>query len=172
MGIRQNKNKAVKQQNQIRDFLRLGFGALIDNDDITSRPMNNPGSDIILSPHVRQFFPFYIECKWYEDKGWKYSAKNIYLDVKKKAFDEGLHPMLVRKKNFTHNQFFCELDVILAIHSRILMEGKLVHYPTFNDVLVLSNPEQICISSTDNIIQFNEFQFFKIMSCLMKSFSL
>ncbi|NCN86734.1 hypothetical protein GW932_02785 [archaeon] len=171
MSIRQNKNKAVKHQNQIRDFIRLGFSELTKVEDVESRPMNNAGSDIILSPLVKEIFPFYIECKWYEDKTWRYSAKHIYKDLEEKSLKTSLIPLLIRKKNFSKNQFFAPLDAILNIHSRILLESKLINYPSTNDVLILSNPSHIFISSRDNFIQFDEINFFKIMSCLMKSFS-
>lgn len=172
MNSRYQKNKAVRHQNEIRNMIRSGFYGVLEEGDVNSRPMNNKGSDIILSPKALAIFPFYIECKRYEDKSWKYSAKNIYIDVVEKAKQNGLVPLLIRKKNFGNNQFYSELYSILNMYPKILIEsGKsLKDYSTINGILIDSLPSKVSISSNCNIIHFGEAQFFKLMSCLKKSY--
>ena len=172
MNIRQKKNKAVKHQNEIRKLILAGFYGYLEDGDVTARPMNNHGSDIILSPKATKIFPFYVECKRYEDKSWKYSCKDIYNDTKEKALKEGLIPILIRKKSYANNQFYTDLDFVLQHYSRILLDVglKLKYYPTKRDLMILSIPSLTSMCSSENVVHFGEKQFFILMSCLKKSF--
>ena len=59
---RLNKNKGKAGQNEVRDIL-LGEFPELDQDDVVSNPMGNPGEDIMLSPYARQRIPWNIEVK-------------------------------------------------------------------------------------------------------------
>ena len=85
---RSNKNKSVRHQNEIRDFIRLIFCPPFHLDDIVSRTMGLSGSDIVLSPQAQEAIPFNIECKRHEEKTWKASYKSAFIQTFKR--EDGL----------------------------------------------------------------------------------
>ena len=53
-----NLQKAIGKR--ISDLLEMPFGP---DEDISSRPMGQSGTDIRLSPHALKKFPYSVECK-------------------------------------------------------------------------------------------------------------
>jgi len=159
---RRTKSKAVSHQNEIRDLLRHVFCPPFENDDIVSRPMGNPGSDIILSPAILQAFPFYIECKRHEDKTWNASYK--------KAFEQTFcndYPLLIRRKSRSDNHFFAKTTDVLEIHPRLLVNEKIETHTSLKSFLTHNS---FYISLYEDYVHFNTKKFMEILSCLRISY--
>lgn len=60
---RMNKNKGKAGQNEVRDLLLDFADGVLEEDDIISNPMGNPGEDLMFSPAARKMFPWSVEIK-------------------------------------------------------------------------------------------------------------
>jgi len=161
---RSGKNKAVKHQNEIRDLIRLIFCPPFHEDDVLSRPMGQSGSDIILTPAIRNVVPFSIECKRHEDKTWKGTYKKSF----EQAFNCDYIPLLVRRKNRSGNHYFSRLDDILNIHPLLMKDCKLIAH---DNLKTFSCSTKTCIMIYNNYVHFNDKKFLEVLTCLKKSYS-
>lgn len=59
---RANKAKGRKGQQDVRDLFLAEFEDL-QEDDIYSRPMGSPGSDLMMSPLAQSYIPYDVEVK-------------------------------------------------------------------------------------------------------------
>lgn len=164
MSIRNRKGKAVKHQNEIRNLLRYFFQDVLEDDDITSRPMGNSGADIILSPKAQSIIPFYIECKRHEDSTWA----GTYISSFEQTFINKFG-LLIRKKNRSQNHFFGLTDEILSIHPRLFNNEKIIMH---DNLLTFARDNSFKFRMYDKYIHFNETKFLEILTCLKRSSSL
>jgi hypothetical protein len=91
--IASRKAKGRRLQEKVRTDLVKSLG--IDPQDIQSRGMSQPGTDIILSPAARDKMPFSIECKNQE-------SLNVWQSMQQaeaNAAKDGLKPLLIFKRN-------------------------------------------------------------------------
>lgn len=154
-----SKQKAVAHQNETRDLLRVLLCPPFENDDIQSRPMGNKGSDIILSPAIREVFPFYIECKRHEDKTWNGSCMQSWLQVCNNPY-----PLLIRRKSRGMNHYFAKIKDILEFHPRVFNSGKTVTaYKTTRDLLKIDN---YSLAMSGDLIHFDDGKFIELIQCL------
>lgn len=110
---RSRKNKGRQFENELAQTLREAFPDL-DPADISARSMGDIGIDLLLSPIARQAFPFGVEAKRVE-------RLNIYSAIKQaetNAKKEGLHPMVVFRKNHDRAWAAIPLSVLLDIVSK------------------------------------------------------
>lgn len=159
------KTKAVSHQNEIRDLLRHVFCPPFVDDDITSRPMGNKGSDIILSPQIKELFPFYIECKRHEDKTWAGSCKSSYEQVF--CYDM---PLLIRRKNRSQNHFYTRINDVLNIHPKFLVTEKDILLYAENNLRGFLKSNSFITSICGDTLHFNTQKFMEILSCLKASY--
>lgn len=162
---RNSKAKAVNHQNEIRDIIRNIFCPPYDIDDVTSRPMGNSGSDIILSPEMKKIIPFEIECKRHEDRTWQGTYKKSF----EQTFDRSRTPLLIRRKNRKGNHYFAYLDDILDIHPAIFRGEKKI--TPHNNLTTFARTDKFNIQLYNDYIHFNDKKFIEILSCLKKYYS-
>lgn len=162
---RNNKNKAVAHQNEIRDMIRTIFCPPFDNDDVVSRTMGNPGSDIILSPELKKLIPFEIECKRHEDKTWNGTYKKSF----EQTFDRSRKPLLIRRKNRSGNHYFAYLNDILDIHPAIFRNEKRI--TPHDNLRTFARTNSFNLQLYAGYIHFNDQKFIEILSCLKKYYS-
>ncbi len=84
-----NLQKAIGKK--ISELLDMPFGP---DEDISSRPMGQSGTDIRLSPHALKKFPYSVECKCQEK--WNVPA---FIDQAKSNIKEGTDWLLFITKN-------------------------------------------------------------------------
>lgn len=157
---RSGKNKAVRHQNEIRDFFRMFLCPPLEEEDILSRSMGQSGSDIILTPAAKRIIPFHVECKRHEDHVWNGTYKASY----EQAFKEK-HPLLIRRKNNSNNHFFAKTQDILEIHPEIFKNAKISMH---DNVLTFFRSNNFGIRLYDDLIHFNQQKFFEVLACLRK----
>jgi hypothetical protein len=106
------KAKGRRLQQEVVAAILAAFPHL-QPDDVTSRSMGAGGTDVLLSPAAKHFFPFAVECKNVE-------AVNIWA-----ALDQAqahvppqgalLHPLVVFKRNKSETYAALPFDTLLNL---------------------------------------------------------
>ncbi len=109
MKSRSAKNKGKRLQNDVRDLILNKFKSL-EEDDVKSTGMGQPGEDIQLSPFARKKFPYSVECKNQESLNvWK------SLEQAEKYSTKKIKPLLVFKRNRTKTYVVLEINDFLEL---------------------------------------------------------
>jgi hypothetical protein len=107
------KAKGRKLQQSIRDLILETFSDL-EADDVRSTSMGASGEDLLLSPAARKKFPFSVEAKCQE-------SLNIWsaLEQAESNSKEGIHPLVVFKRNRTKTYAILELNVLMTLLAKL-----------------------------------------------------
>jgi hypothetical protein len=96
------KAKGRRLQQEIRDQILAAFPEL-EPDDVRSTSMGASGSDILLSPKARRFFPYYVEAKNVESLNIHKAIEQARAGTAKYIAPDGSQqtPVVVFRKNST-----------------------------------------------------------------------
>ena len=110
------KSKGKNFQNDIRDDILALYPDLTEND-VYSTSMGAQGIDIMLSEEARKVFPFAVECKRSEGVNVHGAMDQCIPNAKK----EGLHPIVISKKNRKDALVTLEWSVFKEMLARLYM---------------------------------------------------
>lgn len=108
--ISSRKAKGRNLQKTIKSKLLEHFSDKLEEDDIRSTGMGQPGMDLQLSPLAKKIFPFAVECKNNE-------SLNFWASIAQTESNstETLKPMLIVKKNRSKIYAVIEFDELLNL---------------------------------------------------------
>ena len=120
MKVSSRKAKGRTLQQSIRTKLLDHFSGQLEEDDIRSTGMGQPGMDLQLSPAAQKLFPFAIECKCQESLSIHSSLEQAEANATEK-----LKAVVIFKKNRSKTYIVVGLDEFLKL-SNNPKEGKLL----------------------------------------------
>ncbi len=112
------KAKGRRLQQKLRDAVLKVFPEL-KPDDVRSNPIGSAGTDLLLSPLAKRYFPFSPECKNVE----RLDLPGAMRQAIANAVKDGGKPLVVHSRNRDNIYVTLKLDDFLTLLRKVPLES-------------------------------------------------